>query len=113
MSRIAIFALLGWLVASQKVPDVKDQDITEDEREIKNEALKEEVREETLRAEFNIYDSNEDDVIDVSDLRSKFKEQIDPEMLFQFFVDADTNQSGTISFAEYADYRRKLATKTK
>eukprot|EP00427_Karlodinium_veneficum_P021023 CAMPEP_0169104458 /NCGR_PEP_ID=MMETSP1015-20121227/23267_1 /TAXON_ID=342587 /ORGANISM="Karlodinium micrum, Strain CCMP2283" /LENGTH=110 /DNA_ID=CAMNT_0009165739 /DNA_START=80 /DNA_END=412 /DNA_ORIENTATION=- len=54
-------------------------------------------------------DFNKDDVMDAQEVRAHFKGGISDVELFQFFMDADKDQSGSISMQEYVNYAAMLA----
>lgn len=61
-----------------------------------------------FRQDFLDVDFNKDDVMDGQEVRAHFKDTISDTDLFHFFVDCDTDSSGTISLGEYIIYASNL-----
>ncbi len=76
----------------------------EDEEEALKEAKRQEQSKDHIEREFGEYDKDGNGILDAADIRSKFGNVLDPEMLFQFFSDADLDQTGTITIDEYMNY---------
>ena len=72
---------------------------SEDERIRRQEEAIESHSPEVLTTLFRNYDKNLDGVLDVSEIGSQIK--MTSEKLFQYFLNLDTDESGTISLKEY------------
>lgn len=55
-----------------------------------------------------LLDACQDGQLDAQELRLQFKTELNAVELHRFFVDADTDGSGTVSLAEYIDYAATL-----
>lgn len=87
------------------------QRVREDEVEAEREAKRDERSREYVEREFREYDKNGDGILDAADIRSRFGNALDPEMLFQFFADSDLDQTGTITLDEYLKYIQLVETR--
>ena len=45
-------------------------------------------------------------MVDVQEVRSHFKNEVSEEELAQFWVDVDSDNSGTLTWAEYREYAK-------
>merc|ERR1719218_205112 len=61
-----------------------------------------------FKQDFLDVDFNKDDVMDAQEVRAHFKGGISNVELYQFFMDSDKDQSGSISLQEYVDYAAML-----
>merc|ERR1719159_1280027 len=61
-----------------------------------------------FKQDFLDVDFNKDEVMDAQEVRAHFKGGISAVELYQFFMDSDKDQSGSISLQEYVDYAALL-----
>jgi len=59
---------------------------------------------EEHRKDFVDFDLNSDGQIDAHEIRSSFKNDIQPKELYKFFDDVDTDKTGTVTLDEYLKY---------
>eukprot|EP00921_Rhytidocystis_pertsovi_P016857 GHVQ01026535.1.p1 GENE.GHVQ01026535.1~~GHVQ01026535.1.p1 ORF type:complete len:183 (-),score=40.91 GHVQ01026535.1:210-758(-) len=60
---------------------------------------------EDYKRDFLEFDLNKDGLIDAYELRMSFQnDKVDHEELFQFFMDVDSDDTGTVTEEEYLDY---------
>ena len=95
-----------WLLLVAAVFAQQDQ-YAEDEQERRNAELEEASSDEALRTQFNHYDLNGDKKLDVSEVKTAFKDTIDESALFHLFTRIDLDESGTISEEEYLKSQRR------
>ena len=62
--------------------------------------------EEEFRQDFTDFDLNKDNMVDVQEVRSHFKNEVSEEELAQFWVDVDADNSGTLTWPEYREYAK-------
>merc|ERR1740130_1534071 len=61
-----------------------------------------------FKQDFLDVDFNKDDVMDAQEVRAHFKGGISTVELYQFFLDSDKDQTGSISLQEYVNYAAML-----
>eukprot|EP00922_Rhytidocystis_sp_ex-Travisia-forbesii_P043464 GHVS01064808.1.p1 GENE.GHVS01064808.1~~GHVS01064808.1.p1 ORF type:complete len:183 (+),score=29.35 GHVS01064808.1:720-1268(+) len=66
---------------------------------------------EDYKRDFVEFDLNHDGLIDAFELRAAFEQdKVEPEELYQFFMDVDTDSSGTVTEIEYMEYAMNFHT---
>eukprot|EP00922_Rhytidocystis_sp_ex-Travisia-forbesii_P043463 GHVS01064807.1.p1 GENE.GHVS01064807.1~~GHVS01064807.1.p1 ORF type:complete len:181 (+),score=36.94 GHVS01064807.1:376-918(+) len=66
---------------------------------------------EDYKRDFVEFDLNHDGLIDAFELRAAFQQdKVEPEELYQFFMDVDTDSSGTVTEIEYMEYAMNFHT---
>eukprot|EP00927_Polykrikos_kofoidii_P061003 TRINITY_DN55898_c0_g1_i1.p2 TRINITY_DN55898_c0_g1~~TRINITY_DN55898_c0_g1_i1.p2 ORF type:complete len:116 (+),score=26.75 TRINITY_DN55898_c0_g1_i1:79-426(+) len=61
-----------------------------------------------FKQDFVDVDFNRDNVMDAQEVRAHFKDGISNKELYEFFLDSDTDQSGSIDLQEYVSYAALL-----
>merc|ERR1712194_637445 len=62
-----------------------------------------------FQKDFKDADLNNDQMLDVQEVRLDFKGELSDVDMYQFFVDADKDNTGTVTMKEYIDYATSLS----
>jgi Ca2+-binding EF-hand superfamily protein len=106
--------MVFWLLLSfWSVAAAEEEWARENELDAQKEALKEGRSKENIEADFKEYDMDKNGVLDAADIRARFQKSLEPAMLFQFFVDADSNEDGVITLDEYFTFTTSIDARRK
>uniref|UniRef100_A0A0G4HZG9 EF-hand domain-containing protein n=1 Tax=Chromera velia CCMP2878 TaxID=1169474 RepID=A0A0G4HZG9_9ALVE len=64
---------------------------------------------EEFKTDFINFDYNKDGFVDAQEVRQGFQHELSDEDLYEFFLDADVDLSGTVSMEEYLDHAIKTS----